>query len=526
MVIDIPGGGLRAVLTVAFGALAGGITNRVAIWMLFHPYRPPRLFGREIPRLQGAVPKNQVRMAAKIGQTIGSRLLTPEDVAAELQDESLRHAFDERLRSLLSDLVEQDLPSIQELLPEPVVEEVRHIVDRMLIEAEHRFVTDLASGAFDSDAERLLAAVSKSVEGETVSDSLEPARVAALRARVERWAEQLVTAAAFEDAVREHLQRAARELLRPGRSFEEIIPTGLVATLEHAIRNYLPVAMERLGRLLEDPGARHRVEGAVHDLLDRFMADLRFHQRVVAKLIITEDTVERVIHAIETEGAERVGELLRESEVQDAMARNVNEGIVEFLRRPTTRVLGEPDDPQVQSAIDSVTGWVVDAARNPATRSFLLDRLEGAVWKIGERSWADLVRLVPPDRVGPWLSVALDSEPGKRVLDAVREALIERLLTEPIGSPGRYARDDASHRLADALGPPLWNWIGNQVPEVAGRIRVAERVESKIVEFPLVELERLVRSVTQNELDTIVRLGYLLGAIIGAILVGVTALVG
>ena len=296
--------------------------------------------------------------------------------------------------------------------------------------------------------------------------------------------------------------------------------------MEHAIRDYLPVAMERLGRLLEDPAARERVEGAVHGLLDRFMADLRFHQRVVAKLIITEDTVDKVIDALEAEGADRVGELLREPEVQDAMARNVNDGIVEFLRRPTTRVLGEPGDPQVQSAIEAVTGWIVDAARNPSTRSFLLDRLESGVWKLGEKSWADVVGLVPPERVGPWLAAALDSEPGNRVLEAVRSALIERVLSEPIGSPGRFAREDAANRLADAVGPPLWGWVGDQVPEIADRVKVADRVESKILEFPLPELERLVRSVTQHELDVIVRLGYVLGAVIGSALVLVQAILG
>jgi uncharacterized membrane protein YheB (UPF0754 family) len=516
---------VRAALTVLFGSLAGGITNRVAIWMLFHPYNPPRLFGRPFKALQGAVPKNQARLASSIGRTVGTRLLTSDDVAAELQDEALQAAFDDKLRRLLAELVERDLPAIGDLLPEPVAEEVRHILDRMLIDAQDRFVVELRSGAFQDEAERLLTAVASSVEGD-VSDALDPERVALLRERLDSWASELVSTPAFEGAVREHLERAARQILQPGHSFEEIIPTGLVAALEHAIRDYLPVAMERLGRLLEDPAARERVEGAVHSLLDRFMADLRFHQRVVAKLIITEDTVDRVIDALEAEGADRVGELLREPEVQDAMARNVNDGIVEFLRRPTTKVLGELEDPQVQSAIDSVTGWVLDAVRNRATRDFLLDRLESVVWKLGEKSWAELVGLVPAERVGPWLAAALESEPGSKVLEATRGALIERVLTTPIGSPGRFAREDAAHRLAEAIGPPLWGWIGNQVPEIADRVKVSDRVESKILEFPLPELERLVRSVTQHELDVIVRLGYVLGAVIGSALVLVQAVLG
>ena len=77
---------LRALLTVLFGALAGGITNSVAVWMLFNPHKPPRLFGRERRVLQGAIPKNPPRLAAAMGRTVGGKLLTPEDLSRSLQE--------------------------------------------------------------------------------------------------------------------------------------------------------------------------------------------------------------------------------------------------------------------------------------------------------------------------------------------------------------------------------------------------------------------------------------------------------
>ena len=52
---------ITALVFVVAGALAGGLTNSIAIWMLFHPYEPPRLGKRSIKFLQGAIPKNQNR---------------------------------------------------------------------------------------------------------------------------------------------------------------------------------------------------------------------------------------------------------------------------------------------------------------------------------------------------------------------------------------------------------------------------------------------------------------------------------
>jgi len=525
-VIVIPGGWPSALLTIAFGALAGGVTNRIAIVMLFHPYRAPRLFGRRLRWLQGAMPKNQARLARSIGRTVGTRLLTPEDVAAELADPRLRAAFEKRLGGLVEELLAGEQPSLSELVPGEVLPEIRRLLETFLKEIERRALQALESESFADHAAAFLATLAAGLEEEMVADSLDELRLGRLRERAAAWLTQLLDSDAFAATLRGHLQRASQAVLRPGRSFQELIPAGLVEGVEHAINDYLPIAMERLGRLLEDPRARAGVERAIHDLLDRFMNDLRFHQRVVAKLIVTEDTVNRVVDTLEAEGAARLGDLLHEEEVQDALARSVNEAIVEFLRRPTDRVFGRPDDPQVGAAIDAITDWVVRTGQDPAIQAFLLDRMEDVAWRIGERSWADIVRLVPGERVGVWTAAAMRSERGALLVDQLRSWITDRLLSRPIGSLGAFARDDAGSRLSAALAGPAWEWVTGKIPEVAANVRIAERVEQKVAEFPIPDLEKLVRKVTQRELDLIVRLGYLLGAVIGGALVALRALTG
>lgn len=515
---------LRALLTVAFGAMAGGITNRVAVWMLFHPYHPPRVLGRPVRWLQGAVPKNQERLARAIGSAVGTRLLTPADISAELQDPELRAAFRARLRELVVGLVREEGPSLAELLPEPAVRELGSLLEGIFQELHGQAIGLLESPEFARESGRVLAEVARSLRDEPLGETLDPRGVEELRARVDEWLARLVGSEALERTVRRHVRQAAEHVLRPSRTLEELIPVGVVAAVEHAINDYLPLAMERLGRLLEDPKARRRVERTVHELLHRFMRDLKFHQRVVAKLIITEETVERVLRTLEAEGAEQLAELLREPEVQGAMARSVNEAIVEFLRRPTVSVFGRAGDPQVESATEAIVQWLLRAARDSGARRFLLEQLEEAAWRVGERSWGDVVGLVPAGRVGSWLAVGLRSEPGRALYDALTGDLAQRILHLPVGGLARFVREEAAVRLADALAGPAWRWVAGEIPAVAGRVRVAERVEEKIRTYPLRELEGLVRSVTQRELDLIVRLGYVLGAIIGSILVGLTAL--
>ena len=69
---------------LAVPPLAGGIigyfTNDLAIKMLFRPYRPLYLFGRQLPFTPGLIPSNQNRLAKRIADTIMGSLLTPEEL--------------------------------------------------------------------------------------------------------------------------------------------------------------------------------------------------------------------------------------------------------------------------------------------------------------------------------------------------------------------------------------------------------------------------------------------------------------
>jgi len=513
-------------LTVLFGALAGGVTNRIAIIMLFHPYEPPSLFGRRVGWLQGAVPKNRERMARTIGRTIGTHLLAPADVAAELRDERLREAFDAQLHELVRGLLEDEKPAVADLVSDEALDDIRALAVSLLDSVHERLVGSLAEESFAGEAEQLLGRLATALDDEALADTLPAERLADLRQQAEDWLDRLAASNEFEETIREHLDRVASRLLEPGRSFEELLPPVVVEAVESAIGDYLPIAMERLGRTLEDPDARARVERAIHDLLDRFMRDLRFHQRVVAKLIITEDTVDKVIDTLEAEGADRLGDLLREPEVQAAMARGVNEAIVEFLRRPVVEVLGEPGEPRVESALDSLAVWMAGAARDTGVRAFLLDRAEAGLLRLGERSWGEVVRLVPAERLGGWLAAGLASETGRELYSDTRGRIVDRLLHQPLGGLSGSGSDDAARRVSEALSEPVWDWISSKIPEVAARVRVAERVEDKIVEFPLDEVERLIREVSGRELNLIVRLGYLLGAFIGVALVLVRHVIG
>lgn len=510
---------VQALLTIAFGALAGGITNTVAIWMLFHPYEPPKLLGRTIGFFQGAIPKNQARLASAVGRTVGGRLLTEEDLTQTFADEEFRSAFDNRLSHFLDTILERERGSIRSMLSPEVMAKMEAIIDEAVEMGMERFHEYLESEAFEEFVDRRAQDILSAVADEPVSGLLSPAREAALTETVEDWLQNAVESDGFQATVDDYVERATSTLLEPDRTFEQVLPLGLVGSVEKAISSYLPLALKRLGRLLEDPEARGRFEKVLHELFHRFLRDLDFFQRVVARLIVTEDTLDRVLDTIEAEGAERLSEMLREPAIQDAMARGVNDAIVDFLRRPVASVLGDPDDPSVQEARATLAGWAVGVARDPATRGFLVEKLEGALDRVGDRPWGEVLDRIPPETLSRWLVSLARSEPALALIRGGAERLVDTLMDRPIGTPARWLPPDGPKRIEQALGDPIWSWLQTQVPDVVQRINVAGRVEDKVLNYPTVKMEELVKRVTHRELKLIVRLGYVLGAFIGSVLV-------
>ncbi|MEX2609141.1 MAG: DUF445 family protein [Gemmatimonadota bacterium] len=506
---------VRILLGMAFGAMAGGLTNSLAVWMLFHPYEPPRFLGIRFGFLQGAIPKNQGRMAGAIGRTVGTKLLTGEDLGRTLSEPSFRAAFDERLAVFVAAVFESRRGSLEEMLPPELAAELRALLDDVAEHLLERLDEYLDGEEFHAAAHRWAEKLAAEMRERPLAELLTPEREEAIVGAAGTWLVEAVEGEDFADAVHDYLDRGTTRLLRPGRTFQDLLPAGMVAAVERGIAGYLPMALERLGRMLEDPQARKVVEKALHEILDRFMKDLKFHQRIFAAFIITPDTVDRVLAAIEQEGAGKIADLLRDDAVRDAMARGVNGAIVDFLEKPVSEVLGEPGTPAVEDAKATAQTWVLTMARDEQTRAFLVEKLRASLTAAERRTWGDLLRHIPPERMADAVVAAARSERAALFYREGAERAVNAVLTRPLGRLADHIPPTAPTRVEGALAQPLWRWLQEQVPGIAARVDIAAKVEQNIDDFPMEKVEHLIRSVTDRELKLIVKLGYVLGAFIG-----------
>ena len=238
---------------VFVGTMAGGLSDTVAVWMLFNPMKKP--FG-----FQGAIPKNQARLAKSLGRTVGERLLTPGDLQSELARPELLAAFQSRVEDVIANMLTSRDP----------------LIDK--------------------------------------------------------------------------------------------VPPAVVTALEGATTAYLPVAMTKLGAFLGQPTTRVKLRGALHSMFNRFVDDMRFHERIFAKLMMTEKKFDTVLDAIETDGVEQVVALLEEPEIREEISKAIHDAILSYLQKPISDILGnleakkDPEAPRrlAASAAPVIWEWIHD----------------------------------------------------------------------------------------------------------------------------------------------------------------------
>lgn len=83
---------VKILFMVIVGAVIGGFTNLLAIRMLFRPYKPIFIFGKQVPLTPGLIPKRQDELAKQLGKLVVDHLITPESIQSKvINDASIKN---------------------------------------------------------------------------------------------------------------------------------------------------------------------------------------------------------------------------------------------------------------------------------------------------------------------------------------------------------------------------------------------------------------------------------------------------
>ena len=113
-------------------ALIGWMTNAIAVRMIFRPRKPGSLLGFKI---QGLIPRRQSDLARSIGETIESKLLTPEDIQAALSSPDVQADLEKVIREQVEKFLDEKLgsnPLLAGFLQGEMAENIKNMLSQHL----------------------------------------------------------------------------------------------------------------------------------------------------------------------------------------------------------------------------------------------------------------------------------------------------------------------------------------------------------------------------------------------------------
>lgn len=83
------------------GAIIGYFTNYIAVKMLFRPWEPKYLFGKQLPFTPGIIPKSRDRIAITVGSAVAENLLTEDAIERTILSPELKQQLADKVNSAI-----------------------------------------------------------------------------------------------------------------------------------------------------------------------------------------------------------------------------------------------------------------------------------------------------------------------------------------------------------------------------------------------------------------------------------------
>lgn len=162
---------IEIVFLVVIGAVIGGVTNSLAIKMLFRPYHAIYIGRWRLPLTPGLIPKRRDELAKQLGKTVMEHLLTPESIQRKLADADFQEEVLQWAREQARGVLESE-DSLETLIDRQLgVTELKRRVDgkidgtvrSIFEEIEDHTIGEALSEKWQQKVEEMLPTVSRYV---------------------------------------------------------------------------------------------------------------------------------------------------------------------------------------------------------------------------------------------------------------------------------------------------------------------------------------------------------------------------
>ncbi|MFA7467502.1 MAG: DUF445 family protein [Desulfotomaculaceae bacterium] len=529
----------QAALTVLVGSLIGYVTNWIAIRMLFRPRHEIRIMGMHLPFTPGVIPRGKKRLAESVGEVVGGMLLTDENVLRHMLqpgvEEQVRHRVNNRLAELTArGATVGDLLGVSSADSETGADTgdggyvetgiVPGLTPGLVREELAGLLAGTAAGLLqNNDLRRPLALFAASAIYDTldrpVGSVAGSPEFAALKDSLEQLPGKILARDEVSLELRARLAKKIENLLNSPEPVGSYLPGAARDGLHQLIADQTPRIAAALEQYLSSPGVRQAIKNRIED----FFEGTALKRMLNGMFQLAGTGPDAIVRRLARELASFLSDEQNRAELEERLHILVDEALEKSVAE-TTAVL---DAAARREKAAEIADWLLDKLHRPETLAPLLDALEGMLATNSHRTWRELFYLDElglPGMLEDYLDRLLvrlaEREQEEHHLERLAGQAVDGLLSASLSR----VLELLPPQLAANPGEPvlqLYRYAVRQhIPGLLSFFDITGMVRQRVEELDVLQVEEMLLGIVRRELVAITWLGALLGAVLGAGMVG------
>ena len=508
-----------AIAIVIIATIHGFGAAWLAIWMLFHPYQPKKLFGITIWP-QGMIPRHREKLAQSIGNAVGNELVSQQTVFDAMFETSFfQRKVSDFVGGYTNDLLSRVYPSFIDALPAhvraPILDTISALQYRLA-----EYIADMLRS--EETAEAIERFVDNQIDGlleRNFGDLVNNQSVDNVMDLVQQRLQGYLANEGFEQRVSEFVSGRLDDLANSHATFAETVTPETIAFIKGRIDQEVPPIVHHLADIATSPTTRKQIGALIKLEVDQYYEQLSLFK----KIFISRERIHREVDDLVNKTLpKKIEEYLRGEAFEQEAEAFLNATIDNVMNRPLSQLIGQFESGKFDELKAQVTARLVELFRSESLSTSVSEHFSDAIDRLRPQTLSSVLQQVDPksaEHIKQLLTRSLLSllsrEETARTINAILSSQIERLLIAPIGRLGDHVSENAMERASSALVEKITFAARERLPVAIAEFDVGGLVRKKVSDYPIEKLEALVLSVAQQHLKTIELFGAVIGFFIG-----------
>ena len=504
---------------VVIATLHGYAAAWLVIWMLFHPYKPVKLWGITVWP-QGMIPRHREKLAESIGNAVGNELVSQQTVFDALFETSFFHTkVEDFVGVYTNDLLSRVYPSFIDALPSharaPILDTISALQYRLAEYVAAMLKSEETAEAIGSFVDRQIDDLLARRVGDTLSEDQFNRILQFIQERFARLANE----EGFEEKISNFVSGRLDDLARSNETLAETFTPETVAFIKERIDSQVPPIVQHLADIATSQNTRKQIGALIKREVDDYYEQLS----LIKKIFISRERIHREVDELVNKTLPtRIEEYLRGPAFEQEAEAFLNATIDNVLARPLNVLVGQIESDKFDSIKREITNRIVEMAKSEELSGSVSNYIREAIERFRPQTLGSALQHIDPNsiqRAKHFLTKSLlgllSRDDTARTINLILSSQIERLLVAPIGRLGDHVSKFSMERATKALVVRITAAARERLPAAIAEFDVGGLVRKKVSDYPVEKLEALVLSVAKHHLKTIELFGAVIGLFLG-----------